>query len=140
MATLGTTAVAPGAPPRGTHDARLIAVVATYRRPAVAREAIEALRGQTRPPDGIVLVENSSERDFTGVYDAGEVEVVHTGWNAGAAGGFGRLLETGFEWQQSSRLRMPHCRAAFAVLFGGVTGKAGDEKTSEPPARAVRRR
>ncbi len=78
----------------GEHDrtpgsARLIAVVATYRRPAVAREAIEALLRQTRPPDGIVLVENSPDWDFRGVYDPATVEVVHTGWNAGAAGGFG---------------------------------------------------
>ncbi|MCA9855902.1 MAG: glycosyltransferase [Dehalococcoidia bacterium] len=68
---------------------RLYAVVATYRRPNIAREAIDALLRQTRPPDGIVLVENSPDWDFRGIYDAGEVEVIHTGWNAGAAGGFG---------------------------------------------------
>lgn len=68
---------------------RLVAVVATYRRPEVARGAIDALRQQTRPPDLIILVENSPEHDFTDVYPPAEVEVVHTGSNTGAAGGFG---------------------------------------------------
>ncbi|MCK9494983.1 MAG: glycosyltransferase [Dehalococcoidia bacterium] len=83
--TIPEVEAAPAARPR----ARLIAVVATYRRPEVARQAIEALRTQTRPPDAIVLVENSPERDFDGVYDPADVEVVHTGANTGAAGGFG---------------------------------------------------
>ncbi|MGE3962235.1 MAG: glycosyltransferase [Dehalococcoidia bacterium] len=68
---------------------RLYAVVATYRRPEVARRAVDALLRQTRPPDGIVLVENSPDWDFRGMYDDAGVEVVHTGYNAGAAGGFG---------------------------------------------------
>lgn len=66
-----------------------MAVVATFKRPQVARQAIGALLTQTRPPDLVVLVENSPEWDFRDVYDPQQVEVVHTGWNAGAAGGFG---------------------------------------------------
>lgn len=83
------TLTAPQDTPTPTERARIIAVVATYRRPDVARSAIEALLRQTRPPDGVVLVENSPDRDFEGVYDTDVVEVVHTGFNAGAAGGFG---------------------------------------------------
>lgn len=87
-----TDRIAPA--PRNT---RLFAVVATFRRPDVARGAIDALRSQTRPPDGIILVENSPDRDFDDVYPPEEVEVVHTGWNAGAAGGFGIGSEIALE-------------------------------------------
>lgn len=83
--------------PATARATRLVAVVATYRRPDVAREAIEALRAQTRPPDAIILVENSPDRDFDGVYPTDEVELVHTGWNAGAAGGFGIGAEVALE-------------------------------------------
>ncbi len=69
--------------------ARLHAVVATYRRPDVARGAVEALLAQTRPPDRVLLVENSPEPEFHGVFPEERVEVIRPGRNTGAAGGFG---------------------------------------------------
>ena len=68
---------------------RLYAVVATYNRPKAAYAAIDALLGQTRPPDGIILVENSPVPHFAGAFADGTVEVVRPGTNTGAAGGFG---------------------------------------------------
>jgi rhamnopyranosyl-N-acetylglucosaminyl-diphospho-decaprenol beta-1,3/1,4-galactofuranosyltransferase len=70
-------------------DIRLFAVVATYLRPEVATRAVQVLLAQSRPPDGIVLVENSPDAAFEGVFDPAIVTVVRPGYNAGAAGGFG---------------------------------------------------
>ncbi len=67
----------------------MYAVVATYQRPDVARVTVAALLDQTRPPDGIVLVDNSPTADFEGEFEGQPVEVVRPGWNSGAAGGFG---------------------------------------------------
>lgn len=67
----------------------MVAVVATYRRPQVARLALDALLAQTRPSDAIILVENTPESDFEGALPEGAVELVRPGWNTGAAGGFG---------------------------------------------------
>ncbi|MEZ4502010.1 MAG: glycosyltransferase [Dehalococcoidia bacterium] len=67
---------------------RCIAVVATFGRVNEARGAIDALLAQTRPPDHIVLVENTPEPMMAGMYPASQVEAICTGENTGAAGGF----------------------------------------------------
>jgi rhamnopyranosyl-N-acetylglucosaminyl-diphospho-decaprenol beta-1,3/1,4-galactofuranosyltransferase len=76
---------------------RLFAAVATYRRPDVARRAIEALLAQSRPPDGIVVVENSEEPQLDGAYEGCEVQFVRPGANLGAAGGFALGAEVALE-------------------------------------------
>lgn len=72
-----------------TAPARLFAAVATYNRPDVAAGAVQALLDQTRPPDGIIVVENSAEPQFAGRFPAHQVQVIRPGSNTGAAGGFG---------------------------------------------------
>ncbi|MCK9486805.1 MAG: glycosyltransferase [Dehalococcoidia bacterium] len=74
---------------QGSPRARLFAAVATYNRPDVAERAVRALLDQTRPPDGIVVVENSAEPQFEGRFPPHQVEVIRPGRNTGAAGGFG---------------------------------------------------
>lgn len=67
---------------------RCIAVVATFNRPEQARKAVDGLLSQTRPPDLIVLVENTDQPDLTDAFPSDQVVAVATGYNAGAAGGF----------------------------------------------------
>jgi GT2 family glycosyltransferase len=68
---------------------RCFAVIATYNRPDIARRAVEALQQQTRPPDRIVIVENSDAPTLVDEYAAAEgIDVVVPGRNTGAAGGF----------------------------------------------------
>src|SRR5690606_11231270 len=67
----------------------IVAVVPTFQRPQVAKHCVEALRKQTRPPARINVVENSRQAQLADSFRAPDVEVVHPGWNTGAAGGFG---------------------------------------------------
>jgi rhamnopyranosyl-N-acetylglucosaminyl-diphospho-decaprenol beta-1,3/1,4-galactofuranosyltransferase len=67
---------------------RLVAVVLTYRRPEVAREAVNALLAQSRPPDRIILVENTEEPEMADAFTSELVEHVASRRNTGAAGGF----------------------------------------------------
>ncbi len=77
------------APSEAPADSPLLyAVVATYRRPEVAVAAVGALLRQTRPPDGIVVVENSPEAQLDEAFADPTVEIVRPGYNSGAAGGF----------------------------------------------------
>ena len=68
---------------------KVFAVVPTFRRPDVARRCVEGLLAQTRPPDRIIVVENTPEPELVDAFGSPAVEVVHPGWNTGAAGGFG---------------------------------------------------
>jgi GT2 family glycosyltransferase len=83
---------------------RVGALVVTYNRRDLLRESLQAVLGQTRAPDHVMVVDNAStdgtpemvEREFP------QVEVVRLASNEGAAGGFhealARGVEGGFEW------------------------------------------
>ena len=81
----------------------ICAVVVTRDRLALLQQCIAALRGQTRPPDRVLVVDNAST-DGTAEWLAGQdgVEVLRLAENAGGAGGFHAGLErahaTGAEW------------------------------------------
>lgn len=80
-----------------TGPARIFAAVATYNRPDVAERCVRALLTQTRPPDGVIVVENSAEPGFAGRFPPHLVEVVRPGRNTGAAGGFGIGVDVALE-------------------------------------------
>lgn len=67
---------------------KVIAVVVTYNRCALLRRTVESLRHQTRPLDGIIVVNNGST-DGTANYLAAEQGLtVITQENVGGSGGF----------------------------------------------------
>lgn len=63
---------------------RVIAVLVTYNRPALFAEALAAIRAQSRPIDGIVVVDNASDVPV----DAGDAHLIRLERNTGGAGGF----------------------------------------------------
>ena len=74
---------------------RVVAVVVTYERLALLREALTAVLGQTRPPDAVVVVDNAST-DGTADAVAAEfpsVDLLRLTVNTGGAGGFSAGLE-----------------------------------------------
>ena len=70
---------------------RVTAVVVTYRRTDELRRTVDAIRGQTRPPDHILIVDNG-DMAASVLSDDDNVEIVVTGDNLGPAGGY----EVGF--------------------------------------------
>lgn len=83
---------------------RVAAVVVTHNRRALLREALEALRAQTRPLDRILVVDNASADGTAEMLaaDFGDVEVLRLAENGGGAGGFAAGLERAYagdeEW------------------------------------------
>ncbi|MEV5570982.1 glycosyltransferase [Spirillospora sp. NPDC052269] len=77
----------------GTNEAavRVTAVVVTYDRRDLLAEALEALRAQTRRADRVVVVNNASPDDSSGLVRERfpEAELVELRRNIGGAGGFG---------------------------------------------------
>ena len=79
-------------------DPRVVAVVVTYRRTDLLRSSVDAVLGQTRPPDAVLVVDNDhmAAGVLAEVGEAGTtpapVEVFETGSNLGPAGGY----EVGF--------------------------------------------
>jgi rhamnopyranosyl-N-acetylglucosaminyl-diphospho-decaprenol beta-1,3/1,4-galactofuranosyltransferase len=66
------------------------AVIVTHNRRELLRDALAAVGGQTRPPDHVLVVDNSSD-DGTGEMlrrEHPDVEVVRLDRNEGSAGGF----------------------------------------------------
>ena len=86
--------------PSEEQQPRVVAVVVTYCRTDLLRGSVEAVLGQTRPPDAVLVVDNDGMA--AGVLadlvagDASSppapVEVIETGSNLGPAGGY----EVGF--------------------------------------------
>ena len=73
--------------PPADRPERVIAVTVTYRRPELLLPLIQAVRGQTRPPDGYLVVDNGGDAAVPD--DArGLVEVLRPGENLGPAGGY----------------------------------------------------
>ncbi|MGH3411977.1 MAG: glycosyltransferase [Marmoricola sp.] len=71
-------------------EVRVVAVVVTWNRRELLREAVDAVRGQTHVPSTVVVVDNAST-DGTGELLASygdELDVVTLTRNSGGAGGF----------------------------------------------------
>ncbi|MCG7443018.1 NAD-dependent epimerase/dehydratase family protein [Dermabacter vaginalis] len=69
---------------------RVVAVVVTYNRAELLGVCLGALHSQTRPLDGVVIVDNASTDRSGAVADAHPIDadVVHLNRNVGGAGGF----------------------------------------------------
>ncbi len=78
---------------------RVCAVVVTYNRKALLRECLKALKAQTRPLDGILVVNNASTDGTREVLkeEFPEVEVLDLPENIGGAGGFHEGLKWAYE-------------------------------------------
>ncbi len=67
----------------------VVAVVVTHNRRTLLAESLAALRGQSRPPDDIVVVDNASTDGTADLLaGAGNLVVVTSRVNTGGAGGF----------------------------------------------------
>lgn len=83
-------ALTPAAPPR------VVAVVVTWNRCELLREAVDALRGQTLTPTAIVVVDNASDDDTAALLESSYgvgLDVVRLHRNTGGAGGFAVGIE-----------------------------------------------
>jgi len=83
---------------------KVIAVVVTWNRPDLFVEGLAALRDQSRPVDGIVVVDNFSDESVEPLVGDG-VHFVRLPRNTGGAGGFAvgieeamRALDADFVW------------------------------------------
>ena len=69
---------------------RVAAVVVTYNRRDLLLESLAAVRGQTRPPDEVIVVDNASADDTAAAvrkhYPAAQLAELSR--NTGGAGGF----------------------------------------------------
>jgi rhamnopyranosyl-N-acetylglucosaminyl-diphospho-decaprenol beta-1,3/1,4-galactofuranosyltransferase len=111
------------------------AIVVTYNRREVLRECLQAVLGQTRRPDHVLVVDNASDdgtpemlRDEFGA----DVEVLAMPRNEGSSGGFHAAfaagVERGFDWlwaMDDDTIPMPD---ALETLLGAR------ERLAAPPA------
>lgn len=69
---------------------RVVAVVVTYNRADLLGECLDALHAQSRPLDGVVIIDNASTDRSGAVADTHPIDadVVHLNRNVGGAGGF----------------------------------------------------
>ena len=77
-------------PPAVIRPPRVIAVVVTYNRRELVLETLQAVFGQTRPPEQVIVVDNASD-DLTAAAVRGRfpaARVVEMAQNTGGAGGF----------------------------------------------------
>lgn len=83
---------------------RVCAVIVTYNRKDLLRECLNAVLGQTRPPDHVLVVDNASTDGTPEMLkeEFPQVEVLRLPENQGGAGGFHegmkRAYEMGFDW------------------------------------------
>ena len=67
---------------------RVVAVVVTYRRRELLERCVDAIAGQSRPPDLTLVIDNGGDaREVLGGNRPG-VEIMETGENLGPAGGY----------------------------------------------------
>lgn len=98
---------------------KILACVVTYNRMALLERCVDHINGQTRRPDRLVVINNSSTDGTTQMLDAKGVEYV-TQPNLGSAGGWARSIDEalagGFDavWLMDDD-GYPH-RAALALL------------------------
>jgi rhamnopyranosyl-N-acetylglucosaminyl-diphospho-decaprenol beta-1,3/1,4-galactofuranosyltransferase len=88
-------------------DQRVCAVVVTYQRPELLLHCIEALLGQTRRPDLVLVIDNASADETPGIVQErfganSAVSYVRLEENVGGAGGFyvgmREAYKRGFGW------------------------------------------
>ena len=83
---------------------RVCAVIVTYNRKDLLRECLNAVLGQTRPPEHVLVVDNASTDGTSEMLkeEFPQVEVLRLPKNQGGAGGFHegmkRAYEMGFDW------------------------------------------
>lgn len=84
-------------PAADTSKARVTAVVVANARAESLQDVLNALAGQTRPPDAVLLVDSAATAEVRQVLDraaeAPDVEVLVLGRNGGSAGSFAAGLE-----------------------------------------------
>ncbi len=89
---------------RASVSERVCAIVVTYNRGAVLRACLLALRGQARPPDHVLVVDNASSDGTRELLRAEfpEATVLALAANLGGAGGFHHGMKwahrQGFDW------------------------------------------
>ena len=78
---------------------RILAAIVTYNRMALLESCIDHVRAQRRPPDGLIVINNSSPDGTVEMLERKGVDYV-TQPNVGSAGGWKRCLEEGLagEW------------------------------------------
>jgi GT2 family glycosyltransferase len=104
---------------------RVTAVVVTYARPDMLRECLTALRGQWRPPDAVLVVDNGSTDGTAALLrdEFPDVEVLRLDVNRGGAAGFRAGIAaaaTGTDWLwllDDDSIARPD---ALAQLLGGL--------------------
>ena len=127
------------APPR--RPGRVVAVVVTWNRLALLRESLDALLGQTRPPEVVVVVDNAST-DGTAAAVAAEhpdVDLLVLRRNTGGAGGFAAGLQRALERHAADHVWLLDddtvpTPGALEALLGARAGAAGP-----PPALVASR-
>ena len=81
---------------------RVLVHIHTLNDEAVIEQTLEGLRRQTRPPDGIIIVDNGSTDTTLNRTFPNGVTVVRNSMNLGTSGaiiiGFAHALEHGFDW------------------------------------------
>jgi rhamnopyranosyl-N-acetylglucosaminyl-diphospho-decaprenol beta-1,3/1,4-galactofuranosyltransferase len=80
---------------------RILGQIQTFNDIEVIERAIDALRQQTRPPDGIVVVDNDSKDGTVEIISSQPVTIIRNSANLGTSGavcvGFKYALEHGFD-------------------------------------------
>jgi GT2 family glycosyltransferase len=71
---------------------KILAAIVTYNRAALLERCVDHVRAQTRRPDGLIVVNNSSPDDTVGMLERKGVDYV-TQPNVGSAGGWRRCIE-----------------------------------------------
>jgi GT2 family glycosyltransferase len=125
---------------------RVATVVVTHNRPQLLRQAMAALRAQTRLPDAIYIVDNASDDPGAAALErlSGDTDIVvlRSETNIGGAGGFAlgmaRAFAAGHDWiwlLDDDALARPD---ALARLLAAVTNKAGPAAKADAVCCAVR--
>jgi GT2 family glycosyltransferase len=71
---------------------RILAAIVTYNRMALLERCIDHVRGQSRPPDGLLVINNSSPDGTVEMLERKGVDYV-TQSNVGSAGGWKRSID-----------------------------------------------
>ncbi len=70
---------------------RVLAAIVTYNRSVLLERCIDNILGQTRPPDGVIVINNSSTDDTEAMLQRRGIDYITQG-NLGGAGGFNRAI------------------------------------------------